>query len=485
MTDSRVGPRTARTDALADASPSPYWLDRPHLPAPAARPSAGDAGLTAPGRDPVDLVVVGGGFAGLWAAFEALRAGQSVAVLEAGGVATGASGRCGGFINASITHGIPHGDARWPDEMPRIVALQTALWEDTMAVLAELGAGDVVQPVGKLTVATREHHVSALAGTVELLRRHGQDATLLTRSELADVVRSPTYLGGYRLASANGLCDPARLAWVLAAAVEDLGGTLCERSAVESVDDGDGSIAVRTADGTVRARRVLLATNAFTPLLRRLRLRMIPVYDHVIVTAPLTPEQWDEIGWATGPAGAGAPGITDAGNQFHYYRPTPDGGVLFGGWDATYHFGGRIDSAYEHQPATHRLLLDHLHQTFPALRGTPVTHAWGGPIDSTSRFTPWFGTAMGGRLAWAVGFTGLGVGSSRFAALTALDLLDGRATDRTSLRMVRDAPVPFPPEPVRSLVVSATKRSLINEDETGRRNTWLRLLDRVGVGFDT
>lgn len=480
MTVSDVRRRSRRRDTLADASLRPYWLDRADVPAPAARASIADA----PVGDIVDLAVVGGGLTGLWAAVEAAQLGQHVVLVDAGSVATGASGRCGGFINASITHGIPHGHARWPDEMDRIVALQTALWHDTLGFLEEIGAGDVVQPVGKLTVATRGHHVPGLAATVESLQRYGQDVSLLDGAALASIVRSPTYLGGYRLSTANGLCDPARLAWTLAAAAERAGVLVRESTPVESLDDDGSVVALRTSGGPLRARRVLLATNAFTPLLRRLRLRIIPVYDHVIVTAPLSTDQWDAIGWGGGSA-RDAPGITDAGNQFHYYRPTPDGGVLFGGWDATYHLGGRVDARYEHQPATHRLLVEHLGETFPALRDVAITHAWGGPIDSTSRFTPCFGTAMGGKVGWAVGFTGLGVGSSRFAALAALDLLGGRATERTALRMVERSPLPFPPEPLRTLAVAATKRSLVREDRIGHRNLWLRALDRLGVGFDT
>lgn len=481
MTLARDARGAGHHDPLADASRLPYWLDRAHVPSPPTRPSLADD----PIDDTVDLVVVGAGFTGLWAAIEAALDGRSVVVLEAGSVATGASGRCGGFINASITHGIPHGHARWPEEMEAIVALQTALWDDTLRLLAEWGGADVVRPTGKLTVATRPHHAESLAATVELFNRYGQQATLLDLDQLASVVRSPTYLAGYRHATANGLCDPARLAWLLADVAERSGVRIREACRVEALDDDQSGVTVRSADGAVRARRVLLATNAFTPLLRRMRTRMIPVYDHVIVTAPLTAEQWAAIGWIDGTGPAGAPGITDAGNQFHYYRPTPDGGLLFGGWDATYHFGGRVDSAYEHQPRTHRLLVEHLRQTFPVLHDVAVTHAWGGPIDSTSRFTPWFGTALGGRVGWAIGFTGLGVGSSRFAALTALDLLAGRATDRTALRMVQRAPIPFPPEPLRTLAVRTTKRSLMTEDDTGRRTPWLRLLDRFGVGFDT
>jgi glycine/D-amino acid oxidase-like deaminating enzyme len=199
----------------------------------------------------------------------------------------------------------------------------------------------------------------------------------------------------------------------------------------------------------------------------------------VIATAPLSAANWASVRWHE------RFGITDAGNQFHYYRPTPDGRILFGGWDATYHAGGRVDERFEQRPATHRRLARHLVETFPQLDGVEITHAWGGPIDSTSRFTPTFGTAMHGKLGWAVGFTGLGVGASRFGALAALDLLAGRDTERTRLSMVRRAPIPFPPEPARWPLVQLTKRAMIRADATGRRGLWLRLLDRAGVGFDT
>jgi glycine/D-amino acid oxidase-like deaminating enzyme len=254
---------------------------------------------------------------------------------------------------------------------------------------------------------------------------------------------------------------------------------MIEHVRITGLSDEGSSVVARFEGGTISAREVLLATNAATPLRRRLRRKVIPVYDHVIATEPLTGAQWSSIGWAS------RAGVTDAGNQFHYYRPTPDGRILFGGWDATYHFGGRIDERLERRPATHRLLALHLVETFPALEGIEVTHAWGGPIDSTTRFTPTFGTAMGGKLGWSIGFTGLGVGASRFGAQVALDLLGGNDTERTRLSMVRRSPIPFPPEPIRYPVIQFTKWSLAREDRTGRRNLWLRLLHRFGVGFDT
>lgn len=465
---------TTTADSVGGARGTPLWLDRPDVRCPVAT-----TGLDAP-RSDVDVLVIGGGLTGLWAAVEAAAMGREVLVVDAGEIGGGATGRCGGFVNASITHGIPHGHTRWPTEMPAIVRLQQALWDDTSKLLADHGAADVIAPCGKLTVATRSHHLDDIATSIDVLRAHGQTVQLYDRDDLGAHVASPTYLGGYHHADANGLCDPVRYALTLAAIAAERGARLAERVRVDRLVDDGRRVTAECQDGTaVTCAQVLLATNAYRPLRRQLRRRVIPVYDHVIATAPLTDEQWDSVRWSEGW------GITDAGNQFHYYRPTPDGRILFGGWDATYHFGGRVDGRFERRPATHRLLAEHLIETFPQLDGIEVTHAWGGPIDSTSRFTPTFGTAMHGKLGWSVGFTGLGVGASRFGALASLDLLAGATTERTELSMVRRAPLPFPPEPLRWPVVQLTKRAMQREDATGRRGPWLRLLDRLGVGFDT
>lgn len=468
-------PAADTIESTLTARRTPLWIDR------SERPLDGVTRDWVSSDAVVDLVVVGGGLTGLWAAYEAAGEGQHVVVVDGERIGEGASGRCGGFVNASITHGIAHGHARWPDEMHAVVALQDAIWADTLALLERCGAGDVIEPVGKLVVATRPHHLASLDESIALLDRYGQEADRLDLAGVRAEVDSPTYLGGVRHLTSNGLCDPARLVDVLATEAATRGVELVEGLRVESLDaDGTNRVTLRGADGRrLRAGRVLLATNAHRALHHTPRRRVIPVYDHVIATAPLDRDRWIDIGWRA------KRGVTDAGNRFHYYRPTPDGRILFGGWDATYHFPGRVDARHDVRPATHALLAEHLIETFPALAGVEITHAWGGPIDSTSRFTPMFGTAMDGRLAWAVGFTGLGVGSSRFAAMTALDLLANRSTDRTELSMVRRSPLPFPPEPIRSPLIAFTKRALVREDETGRRGRWLRLLDRFGVGFDT
>jgi hypothetical protein len=124
--------------------------------------------------------------------------------------------------------------------------------------------------------------------------------------------------------------------------------------------------------------------------------------------------------------------------------------------------------------------------TFPQLAGLAFTHRWGGVIDTCSRFSVFFGTGYQGRLAYAAGYTGLGVGATRFGAGTMLDLLAGARTERTRLAMVGSKPVPFPPEPARSAVIQLTRGSLARADRhEGRRDLWLRTLDRLGLGFDS
>jgi glycine/D-amino acid oxidase-like deaminating enzyme len=230
----------------------------------------------------------------------------------------------------------------------------------------------------------------------------------------------------------------------------------------------------------VDAARVALATGPFGRLVPRLGHFVVPVYDYALMTEPLTPAQKSAIGWSR------RQGIGDAGNQFHYYRLTADDRILWGGYDAIYHAGGRIAPGLDQREATFATLAQHFAETFPQLDGIRFTHKWGGVIDACSRFSAFFGTAHGGRLAYAAGYTGLGVGATRFGADVMLDLLAGARTERTALAMVRRKPVPFPPEPLRTGVIQLTRWSTARADRhEGRRNLWLRTLDRFGLGFDS
>jgi glycine/D-amino acid oxidase-like deaminating enzyme len=198
------------------------------------------------------------------------------------------------------------------------------------------------------------------------------------------------------------------------------------------------------------------------------------------MSEPLSAEQRAAIGWR------GRQGLSDVQNQFHYYRLSSDDRILWGGYDAVYRYGGPVDARLDVDDATFAKLAQHFFTTFPQLRGLRFSHRWGGAIDTCSRFSVFFGTEFDGRVAYAVGYTGLGVAASRFGARVALDLLDGRETEATRLNFVRRRPLPFPPEPLRSAVIQLTRNRLAAADRRqGRRGLWLGLLDRMGLGFDS
>jgi glycine/D-amino acid oxidase-like deaminating enzyme len=225
---------------------------------------------------------------------------------------------------------------------------------------------------------------------------------------------------------------------------------------------------------------VVVATNAYLGPVRRPRRYVIPVYDHVLMTEPLSAEHMAAIGWEE------REGLGDASNQFHYYRLSEDDRILWGGYDATYHFGNGLEPEHDQSDLTHGRLAEHFFETFPQLEGLRFTHRWGGPIATTTHFAATWGTAHQGRLAWVAGYTGHGVGASRFGARVALDLVLGQDTERTELEMVRKKPFPFPPEPLRWAGVELTRSAIQRaDDREGRRGMWLGLLDRFGVGFDS
>ena len=435
------------------------------------------------GATDADLCIVGGGFTGLWAALHAKRddRGRDVVVLEATRCGAGASGRNGGFMEASLTHGIGNGMTRFPDEIEQLERLGEANFEALRADLERHGIDCEYERNGVLSVAVAEHELAVLAEEAELLRRFGHELELLDREGVHAQVASPLYLGALWDRTGSALVHPGRLADGLRAAAVAEGVRIFELSPARGLRPTAGdAVEVRTEAGLVHARRVLLATSAYRPLLAAISRYVAPVYDYALMTEPLTEDQWRSIGWA------GRQGIGDMGNQFHYYRPTGDGRILFGGYDAVYTYGGEVGPHRDEHDPTFAKLSQHFFTVFPQLRGVRFTHRWGGAIDTCSRFSVFFGTALRGRAAYALGYTGLGVASTRFGAQVALHLLDGVDTELTRLKLVRRRPLPFPPEPVRTGVIALTRNRLAAADRNdGRRGLWLRTLDRLGLGFDS
>lgn len=292
---------------------------------------------------------------------------------------------------------------------------------------------------------------------------------------------SPLYRAGMFELRGHGYVHPAKLAWGLAETVESLGVEVFERTRVRRLRAPSGAgVEVETAQGTIRARQVALATNVFPSLLSALRLFTVPVYDYALMTEPLTDAQLEEIGWT------GRHGIGDSSRQFHYYRKSADNRILFGGYDAIYHRGGKVRPAYDQRPATFERLADHFFLTFPQLAGTRFTHAWGGAIDMSTQLVAYHGVAKQGRVAYSAGYTGLGVVATRFGADVMLDLLAGDDTERTRLKMSRRLPMPIPPEPFANPLIQLMRRAVIRSDRRGSKDgPLLKLAGMFGVGFDS
>ncbi|MFH8796650.1 NAD(P)/FAD-dependent oxidoreductase [Streptomyces sp. NPDC017941] len=461
--------------SLSEAKPVPYWLDDPEKPAP-------EPALV--GDESCDLLVVGGGYSGLWTALIAKERdpGRDVVLVEGREIGWAASGRNGGFCAASLTHGVPNGLARWPKEIAKLEDLGARNLDGIEAAVARYGIDCDFERTGEIDVATEPHQLDELHEMYEEMAALGLTGTaeLLDEDALRAQVDSPTFLGGFHDRDGVALLHPAKLAWGLKRVCRDLGVRIHEHTPALDLASSGAGMAARTPYGRVFARQVALGTNVFPSLVKRVRPYTIPVYDYALMTEPLTADQMAAIGWHN------RQGLGDAANQFHYFRLSADNRILWGGYDAVYPFGGKVRAEYDHRPETYAKLAGHFFTCFPQLEGVRFTHAWGGAIDTCSRFSAFFGTAYGDRVAYAAGYTGLGVGATRFGADVMLDLLAGERTERTELEMVRSKPLPFPPEPFAWAGVTLTKWGLARADENGgRRNVWLRAMDRMGLGFDS
>ncbi|MBM6591455.1 FAD-dependent oxidoreductase [Brevibacterium sp. RIT 803] len=468
--------------ALADASTVPFWLDSAQRPDPLP-PLTHDV--------EADLVIVGGGFTGLWTALQAKERDpkRHVVLVEANSIGWAASGRNGGFCAASLTHGYDNGESHLPNENERLAQLGRENLDAIGAAVTRYGMDVEFERTGELDVATEDYQVQ------ELREAHDPEAGFIfyNQQELAQIVKSPTYKGALWDSREVAMVNPAKLCWELLRVIRELGVEVFEGTKVTDVSDRKSTIQITTlvtaqssedcraaACSIITADRVALATNVFPSLLKRASLHTVPVYDYALMTEPLSDEQLESIGWS------GRQGIGDCANRFHYYRLSADNRILFGGWDAVYHYGRQVSWKYDQRPETFETLAEHFYETFPQLSDLTFSHKWGGPIDTCSRFFSFFTTAYGKKVAMAAGFTGLGVGASRFAGTVMLDLLSGQDTELTQLEMVRKLPLPFPPEPVAWLGIQMTTNAMIKADNNeGRRGPLLKALDAVGMGFDS
>ncbi|MFJ3468832.1 NAD(P)/FAD-dependent oxidoreductase [Pseudomonas sp. NPDC090201] len=457
--------------SLANAQPRPYWIDSVSQPPPCPA-------IT--GAAHFDLVVVGGGFTGLWTALLARQRwpARSIAVIEARRCGSEASGRNGGFCAPSISHGVGNAFKRWPAEAERLIRLGRQNLDEMADDIRRLGMQVEFEREGKLNLASQPWQIEGLRSMQRNYAGLGIECEWLEADALSQRLDSPVYRAGLFEPNYAQL-NPVRMVTELRRVCLEQGVLLFENSPVLELRPEHDGLLIRTAEAQARAGKVALATNIAPPLLGQLSSSVIPVYDYALVTEPLSDAQLHAIGWR------GRYGIADAGNQFHYLRKTADNRILWGGFDAVYHFGGRRDEHLTQRPESFNRLALQFRQAFPALQGVSFSHAWGGIIDTSARTTLFTGCEHQDRVAYALGFTGQGVSASRFAAQNMLDLLSGERTERTELAMTSTPPFRFPPEPLRYVGVKMAQRSLAREDRDGHRNLLLKSFDALGIGFDS
>jgi glycine/D-amino acid oxidase-like deaminating enzyme len=432
-----------------------FWLATygPYTPNP---PVQGDV--------KVDVAIVGGGFTGLSTAYHLRKdnPGMNVAVLEGEIIGYGASGRNGGFsmtlfgMEPTITK-LFFGQQRTIEAhryMERAVDYVDALVKEHNI------QSDYWFP-GFLRVATTPAYVKRIQHDLKILSDMG-----ITGIEWIDAaavhaeVQSPLFLGAW-WEPRCGLLNPAKQARELKRVAQQFGAIVYEHSPVASIEPGT-RLTLRTPGGTVSADKVVLATNAYSNLIPELRSKQAPVFTHMVVTDPLTPQQLATIGWKN------RQGIEDARNLVHYFRLTADNRLAMGGSDVTLAYGEAMD----HDRNT-RIFADlerDVVRLFPGLMGIRFTHRWGGPVSVPTQMVPSIGYLGDRRVLYSVGCVGHGVSLTHLNGRTLADMVCERKTELTDVWFVNRREIPWPPEPLRFLVSQAIRGYLRAEDRVHERH---------------
>jgi glycine/D-amino acid oxidase-like deaminating enzyme len=415
------------------------------------------------GRREADIVVVGGGYTGMWSAWYAkqLEPEARVVLLEAEAVCGhGPTGRNGGFCNA-MWFSLASMRERW-GEVPALAVARAA--EQAVARIGafceEHGVDAWFRPAGYVMVSTAPAHDGTWERALQACRELGVPEMLrqLSAAEVAERCQSPAFRAG-AVSPTSATVQPARLALGLRERLLATGVEIYESSPVRSFRATGDGVEAHTPAGSVRAGRGVLAIGSAAkgghgPL----RGRLTVASSHIVLTEPV-PDVIERIGWAGGDC------ITDSRALLHYFRTTPDGRIAFGWGGGRIAMGARTKGRAEVDSAVIAAATGHLHDYFPLLRGRRITHAWGGPIDASPTHLPTIRTLPHGRAWVAAGYTGNGVGPSNMVGRTLASLALDRDDEHSRLAFV-DAKTPrVPPEPLHWLGGEAIRLGLLRKEE--------------------
>jgi glycine/D-amino acid oxidase-like deaminating enzyme len=430
-----------------------YWLEEagPVTPAPPLS-----------GKRDADIVVLGGGYTGMWAAWlaKAMEPQARVVLLEDDLCGRGPSGRNGGFCNV-MWFSLPNMRERWGDAAALAVA--RASGEAIAGIEAFCTEQDVdawFRRGGYLQVSAAPAQDGVWNEAAEACRAVGAtDAVrLLSPDEVAAHCASPAFRGGAFYPDAATV-QPARLAFGLRARLLTAGVEIYEHSRVRGLHDLPGGIEAHTDSGSVRAGAAIVAIGGAVRARRApLHNRLTITSSHIVLTEPV-PDLLEEVGWTGGEC------ITDCRTMLHYFRTTPDGRIAFGLGGGRISMGGRLHGRVEVDPEVVARAAERLRAYFPGIAGRRLTHAWGGPIDVSPTHLPVVVPFAAGRAFAAAGYTGNGVGPSYMVAQTLASLALDRRDAHSRLPFVDPSPQRVPPEPFHWLGGSAIHAGIMSKEQ--------------------
>jgi len=409
----------------------------------------------------VDVAILGAGFTGLWTAYYLLKRDPSlrVALLEKEIAGFGASGRNGGWCTAAFPL-----SARWFKEhagREAAIAVQRAMYDtvDEVGRVADSEGIDIEYAKGgSLFIARGEHQLPSIQAVPQSYADLGleDEVEYLDQHALASRVKIAGALAGV-WARNTAVIHPAKLARGLAHAVERLGGTVYEQTAVTDYTTGAYPV-LHTERGYARAKTIVLAGEAYLSQLPKLRRRVLPAYSLITATEPLSAEQWHDIGWEAREC------IASAAFMVNYLSKTADGRILFGGRGAPYRAGSSIKHAYDRHAPTHEMLQNNVRAWFPTLKDVTFTHSWGGPLGWPRDYVPTIGYDPKEGMATSYGYTGVGVATANLSGRILADLITRTDSEVTHLPFVNMRGKDWEPEPLRFLGVRYVQRSFARLD---------------------
>jgi glycine/D-amino acid oxidase-like deaminating enzyme len=457
-----------RGDALTPGAQPSWWL----RDALAAEPGSDCPPLTKDVN--ADVVIIGGGFTGLWTAYFLTQAdpGLGIMVLEQDVCGGGPSGRNGGFASG------------WWDELDNLVALYGAeaavracrAISSSIDSVGEFCAAHGVdawfKKAGYVYAATAPQHLAVGEHMVRLAREVGAADELreLTAAEVRARCDSASFRGGAFMRDGASV-QPARLVRGLRRVLQARGVTIHEGTTVTRLDPGPPAVAI-TPQGMVRAPNAVIAVNAWATRWPELRRRLVAWSSYIVLTAP-APERLEAIHWTGGEL------VSDLRTSVRYFRTTRDGRIAFGGGGGR--AGTTIGESFTNDFRAVVEAAEGFRLLFPSFADVPIVDAWGGPIDVSPTHLPAFGS-LNPNIQYALGYTGNGVAPSHLAGRVLADLITGADSDVVRLPMVNARARTFPPQPLRALGAAVVRRAIIAKDTAEERGSTPNPLVAVVAG---